>query len=193
MEGSDRSGGASRRRTRARATGADGDSVDFCTLDITSRYAVIDPEVEGVVDRMAAIEKHISRAFDETLARHGLSHGEYKLLLRLATRSAEHRMSAGDLGRMLMLSSGAMTNRLDRLEAAGLIRRVRDPRDRRGVLVELTEAGERQIDGAVAEQAAKEIDVLSALSGADLEQLNVLLRRVLTSLEAPGNRGTVAL
>lgn len=160
------------------------DSVDFCIGDITSRYAEIHPEVEGVVDRMAAIDKHISRAFDETLAGHGLNHGEYKLLLRLATRAEANRMSAGDLSRALLLSSGAVTNRLDRLETAGMVRRIPDPRDRRGVLVELTADGAQVIDGAVTEQAAKEIDVLSALSARELTSLNTLLRKVLASLES---------
>lgn len=160
------------------------DSVDFCIGDITSRYAEIHPEVEGVVDRMAAIDKHISRAFDETLAGHGLNHGEYKLLLRLATRAEDNRMSAGDLSRALLLSSGAVTNRLDRLEAAGMVRRIPDPRDRRGVLVELTADGAQVIDEAVTEQAAKEIDVLSALSARELTSLNTLLRKVLGSLES---------
>jgi DNA-binding MarR family transcriptional regulator len=160
-----------------------GDSVDFCITDITSRFAAIDPEVEGVVDRITAIDKHLGAAFEETLAGHGLSRGEYKLLLRLSTRTADNRMSAGDLSRALMLSSGAMTNRLDRMEAAGLVRRVPDPRDRRGVLVEMTEEGRRQIDEAVTEQAAKEIDLLSALSRRELASLNGLLRKVLSALE----------
>lgn len=163
------------------------DSVDFCTADITSRYSQIHPEVEGVVSRISAINKHVSRAFDETLAAYGLNHGEYRMLMRLATRSADNRMSAGELSRALMLSSGAMTNRLDRLEASGLVRRVPDPRDRRGVHIELTERGLQLIDGAVIEQAAKEIDTLGALSAKELTQLNTLLRKVLTSLEAqPG-------
>jgi DNA-binding MarR family transcriptional regulator len=159
------------------------DSVDFCISDITSRFAAIDPAVEGVVDRIAAISKHLGRAFEETLAGHGLSHGEYKLLLRLATRSQDNRMSAGDLSRALLLSSGAMTNRLDRLETAGHVRRVPDPKDRRGVLVELTEQGERHIDQAVTEQAAKEIDVFKILDAKELAALNVVLRKVLSSLE----------
>lgn len=159
------------------------DSVDVCTADITSRYDEIDPEVEGVVSRMSAINKHVSRAFDETLAHHGLNHGEYRMLLRLATRSADNRLSAGELSRALMLSSGAMTNRLDRLEKAGLLRRVPDPRDRRGVLIELTDDGITTIDRAVTEQAAKEIDVMSGLSPKELAQLNGLLRKVLVSLE----------
>jgi DNA-binding MarR family transcriptional regulator len=159
------------------------DSIDFCTVDIASRYPQIDPEVEGVVGRLSAINKHISRTFDETLARHGLNHGEYRLLLRLTTRSDDNRMTAGELGRALLLSSGAMTNRIDRLETAGLVARVRDPRDRRGVLVALTDKGKTTIDHAVTEQAAKEIDVMSVLGAGELKQLNKLLRKVLTSLE----------
>src|SRR5436305_6596474 len=131
------------------------DSVDFCTVDIASRYTQIDPDVEGVVGRLSAINKHISRTFDETLSRHGLNHGEYRLLLRLTTRSDDNRMTAGELGRALLLSSGAMTNRLDRLEAAGMVERVRDPRDRRGVLVGLADKGKTTIDGAVTEPGAR--------------------------------------
>src|SRR3954468_9749570 len=151
------------------------DSVDFCTVEIASHYQQIDSEVEGVVSRMSAINKHVQREFDETLAGHGLNHGEYRLLLRLSTRSADNRMSAGDLSRALTLSSGAMTNRLDRLETAGLVRRVPDPRDRRGVLVELTDEGKKTIDEAVTEQAAKEIDVLGVLKPRELSSLNQLL------------------
>ena len=71
------------------------------------------------------------------------------------------------------------------MERAGLIRRVPDPRDRRGVLVELTEAGKERIDAAVTDQAAKEIDSLSVLSAKELTTLNQLLRKVLVSLESP--------
>lgn len=161
------------------------DSVDFCTVDITSHYPQIDSAVEGAVSRIAAIGKHLSRTFDDTVADYGLNHGEYRMLLRLSTRAADHRMSAGDLSKILALSSGAMTNRLDRMEKAGLIRRVPDPRDRRGVLVELTEAGKERIDAAVTDQAAKEIDSLSVLSAKELTTLNQLLRKVLASLESP--------
>jgi DNA-binding MarR family transcriptional regulator len=133
---------------------------------------------------VAAIDKHLHRTFEETLAARDLNRGEYKLLLRLATRSADNRMSAGDLSRAVMLSSGAMTNRLDRLEKAGLVRRVADPRDRRGVLVELTDAGVKQIDGAVTEQVAKESGALGVLTPRELTSLNQLLRKVLGALES---------
>ena len=161
-----------------------GDSVDFCITDIASKYDVIDPQVEGVVDRVTSISKHLGRGFEETLADHGLNYGEYRLLLRLATRSDKNSMSAGELSRALLLSSGAMTNRLDQLEKAALIRRCPDPNDRRGVRIELTDKGKTTIDDAVAEQAKKEIDILSVLSTRELTSLNQLLRKVLSSLEA---------
>src|SRR4029078_6794164 len=101
--------------------------------------------------RLSAINKHISRTFDETLARHGLNHGEYRLLLRLTTRTDHHRMTARELGPALLLSSGAMTNRIDRLETAGLVERVRDPRDRRGVAGALAANGRAAGERAVTE------------------------------------------
>lgn len=76
-----------------------------------------------------------------------------------------------------------MTNCLDRLEGAKLIRRVPDPEDRRGVLVELSPSGREMIDRAVSEEALKEIGLFTALSAKELVQLNRLLRKVLASLE----------
>ena len=160
-----------------------GDSVDYCVVDITERYPEIDPDIEGVVDRMSTIQKHASRIFEQTLSAHGLNHGEYRLLLRLATRTEDKTMSAGALSKMLLLSSGAMTNRLDNMEAAGLVRRVPDPKDRRGVLVELTEKGEQTLDNAVIGSAREDAAMLTGLTAKETAQLNGLLRKVLGSME----------
>ena len=160
------------------------DSVDFCTTDILSRYPSIDPDVEGIVDRLSTIQKHATKLFEKALSSCGLSHGEYRLLLRLATRTDDHKMSAGRLSSMLMLSSGAMTNRLDRMEAAGLVRRVPDPNDRRGVLVEMTDKGEKVLDQAVLESAKEDAEMVETLSGKEKAQLNQLLRKVLEHLES---------
>jgi DNA-binding MarR family transcriptional regulator len=160
------------------------DSVDFCTDDILSRYPSIDPDVEGIVDRLSTINKHANKLFEKALGSCGLSHGEYRLLLRLATRTDDHKMSAGRLSQMLMLSSGAMTNRLDRMEEAGLVRRVPDPDDRRGVLVEMTDKGETVLDEAVLASAKEDAEMVSALSAKEKTQLNQLLRKVLQKLES---------
>src|ERR1044072_2324270 len=101
------------------------DSMDFCITEITGRYPEINPEVEGVVDRLCAINKHAGKIFEDTLEGHGLNHGEYRLLLRLATRTQDKRMSAGQLSKLLLLSSGAVSDRLAKMGCAGAVRRGR--------------------------------------------------------------------
>ena len=83
-----------------------------------------------------------------------------------------------------MLSTGAMTNRLDRMEAAKLIRRVPDPADRRGVLVEMTDKGGKVLDQAVLASAHEDADIVNVLNAKEKKQLNQLLRKVLENLEA---------
>jgi DNA-binding MarR family transcriptional regulator len=159
------------------------DSVDFCVADISGRFPQIDPEVEGIVDRLGTIQKHATRSFESTLAAHGLNHGEYRMLLRLETRSEKKRLSAGELSKMLMLSSGAMTNRIDRLESAGLVRRLPDPNDRRGVLIELSAKGAQLLHEAVTASSAEDKQLVSPLTARERAQLNQLLRKVLSALE----------
>jgi DNA-binding MarR family transcriptional regulator len=143
----------------------------------------LDLTVEGIVDRIAGISRRVSKALDETLAEHGLTHADYKVLGSLRWAGEPYRRSAGDLARIADLSSGAMTNRLDQLESAGLVRRLRDPGDRRGVLVEPTEEGRRLWEQAIGVQARKESLIASALEEHEKEQLNDLLRRVMLVLE----------
>jgi DNA-binding MarR family transcriptional regulator len=84
---------------------------------------------------------------------------------------------------MMELSSGAMTNRLDRLEQAGLLRRLRDPNDRRGIQVELTKKGKGLYEDAIGVQGRKESLVAAALTNTEKKQLNALLRRLMIEFE----------
>jgi DNA-binding MarR family transcriptional regulator len=84
---------------------------------------------------------------------------------------------------MMELSSGAMTNRLDRLEQAGLVRRLRDPDDRRGIQVELTNKGKGLYEDAIGVQGRKESLVAAALTNTEKKQLNALLRRLMIEFE----------
>jgi len=146
----------------------------------------LDLTVEGVVDRILGIGRRLQKLLDETLSAHGLSHGEWKVLSSLRWAGKPYRRSAGELARIADLSSGAMTNRLDRLEEAGLVRRIPDPTDRRGVLVELTDKGGKLWAEAIGTQAEKEALLAAALKKTELEQLNDLLRRVMLEFEARG-------
>ena len=170
----------------ARATKAT-DHVDRWLDEIRSELPPdLDLTVEGIVDRVLGIGRRLQKLLDETLSGHGLSHGEWKVLSSLRWAGPPYRRSAGELARIAELSSGAMTNRLDQLAGAGLVRRLPDPGDRRGVLVELTDAGRRLWEEAIGVQAEKEAVLASALTRRELEHLNALLRRVMLAFEARG-------
>ena len=123
-----------------------------------------------------------SASFGEVLGRrYDLTFGEYEVLAALRRSGLPYRLSPTALFCALILSSGAMTNRLDRLEEAGLVERLPDPDDRRGRLVALTARGREVVDEAVATHLANEERLLSGLTPAEREQLAELLRKLLLS------------
>ena len=167
----------------ARKQTAEKDHVDRFLESIAAELPYLDLAVEGIVDRINGLSRRIKRMMEETLTERSLTWGEWKVLGLLRHSGESYRRSPGYLAVHAELSSGAMTNRLDRLEEAGLIRRLPDPNDRRGVQVELTEAGVKAYDESTAAQAAKEALVASALTAAEKEELNDLLRRLMLVAE----------
>ena len=143
----------------------------------------LDLEVEGIVDRMNGLNRRIRRSLNAVIAEHGLTFEEWDVLGALRQAGPPFRRSAGSLAKRTELSSGAMTNRLDRLEKAGLVKRLSDPDDRRGVLVELTDAGEKKWLATAQVQAAYENSIGAALNKREKEQLNSLLRRLMVEFE----------
>jgi len=143
----------------------------------------VDLEVEGIVDRINGLRRRFHTMADETLSEHGLAEGEWKVISSLRLKAPPYRRSAGQLARRSDLSTGAMTSRLDKLEERGFIRRLPDPEDRRGVLVELTKAGERVWEKALGAQASKESLIADALTKDEQRQLNALLRRLMREFE----------
>jgi DNA-binding MarR family transcriptional regulator len=158
------------------------DSID-AWIDEMEDIPGLDLEVEGIVDRLQFLNKRIKRMLDDTLAEFGLNIGEWSVLGKLWQAGAPYRRSPGYLAKRAGLTTGAMTNRLDRLEEEGLVRRLPDHDDRRGVLVELTPKGRELWERAVGAQAAKERFVASALSATERKQLNALLRRMVVHTE----------
>ncbi len=152
-------------------------------LEVLPREVGLDLEVEGIVDRIGGINRRLKRGMERILAEHALTPPEFHTLGRLRLRP-DLRSSPGVLAADLELSSGAMTTRLDALEKLGLIRRLPDPDDRRGVIVELTDAGRKKYDSAVSVGARREAFFASALTKAEQRQLNGLLRKLLLALEA---------
>jgi DNA-binding MarR family transcriptional regulator len=159
------------------------DWVDRYIAGFLRQYPEIDAEVEGIVDRVCKLNKYLVNTLEDTLGSHGLVHAEYKLLLHLRAEGSDQGLSAGELSRALVMSSGGMTNLLDRLERDELIRRGSDPSDRRSVLITLTPKGRKVIDRAVTTEAAREAGLLEGLSPGERKELNELLRRVMRGFE----------
>jgi DNA-binding MarR family transcriptional regulator len=143
----------------------------------------LDLEVEGIVDRVNGINRRVKRELDATLAEFGISQGEWHVLGRLRLGGHPAPRSPSELASELELSSGAMTSRLDKLEEAGLVRRRPDPKDRRGVQLELTDKGRELYESSVSAQARKEVMIAGALTKAEQRQLNALLRKIMLGLE----------
>jgi len=164
----------------ARPASSDEPDVLDANLDVWVReIPSLDRLTEGVVERIQKLARYFNETMDSTLAETGLAGRTYWTLGRLRYQGPPYRLSAGELAEDLGLSSGAMTNRLDRLEQAGLIRRLPDPDDRRGVIVEPTEAGHAAWDKAVYIQAGREKLIASVLSDDEKEHLYELLRRLM--------------
>ncbi len=157
-------------------------------LAILPREVEIDLDVEGIVDRIGGINRRVKRGMETTLTEHGLSHPDWQVLTSLRLVPG-HRSSPGELAGDLELSSGAMTSRLDRLEKEGFVRRLPDPDDRRGVVVELTDEGRKAWDTAASVQGRKEAFFASALTKPEQKQLNDLLRKLMLAFEARGEPG----
>ncbi len=157
------------------------DSLD-APLDVWTREIPgLDRLTEGIVERIEKLGRLFAHTMEETLAEYGLSARTFRVLGRLRYQGPPYRLSAGHLAEAMGLSSGAMTNRLDRLEQAGFVRRVPDPNDRRGVLVEPTEEGLAAWDRTTGTQAARESLIASVLTVSEKEQLHALLRKLMSA------------
>lgn len=141
----------------------------------------LDVSVTHVVQRITRVYLLQAASIAEVFARHGLSFGEWEVLAALRRSGPPYRMKPTELYSALVLSSGAMTNRIDRLETAGFVERLPDPDDRRGTLVSLTDRGRRICDAAQRDHLANEERLLRALSARERDQLAKLLRKLLLS------------
>jgi DNA-binding MarR family transcriptional regulator len=144
----------------------------------------LDATPMGVIGRISRLARIFEHEIQDVFATFGLHRGEFDVLATLRRAGAPYRLNPTELSTTLMISSGGMTNRLNRLEQAGLITRQPDPTDRRGSLVGLTDEGQRLVDAAVTAHVANEHRLLHALSPADRETLASLLRNLLLGFEA---------
>src|SRR3954468_2311445 len=138
-----------------------------------------------VTARLSRIGPHLARRQEAVFERFGLNRGEVGALGALRVVGPPHRLSPGRLGKGLMLSSAGVTSRIDRLERRGLVRRLPDPDDRRGVIIELTDEGLQVVDEAAAANTVSERQLLQRLDKDEVATLERLLRKLLGGLELP--------
>ncbi|WP_072042055.1 MarR family winged helix-turn-helix transcriptional regulator [Nigerium massiliense] len=137
-----------------------------------------------VFSRVSRLARHLDLARKEAFAGHGLEVWEFDVLAALRREGAPYELSPGALIHQTLSTSGTMTNRIDRLAARGMVERLPDPRDRRGVRVRLTEPGAKVVDAALADLISFERDLLGALTCEQSDEIAVLLRKLLAGFEA---------
>lgn len=138
----------------------------------------------AVFSRVSRLARRLELARRDAFSAHGIEQWEFDVLAALRRAGAPYELSPGRLLRETLVTSGTMTNRIDRLEQSGLVRRQPDPQDKRGVLVTLTAAGRRQVDAALADLLASEQQLLDTLSSAQRQALAGMLRLLLAPLDA---------
>lgn len=150
---------------------------------IIEQWATVRPDLDTaameVFGRIFRLSRAMGDRMEKAYARYGISRGEFDVLATLRRSNAPYTLSPRQLSATLMLTTGGMTGRLDKLERAGLLRRSPDPHDRRGLQVTLTTEGLRLIDEAVGAGLAVQSEALSTLDGEQAGQLAALLRQLL--------------
>ena len=156
--------------------------------DIVARWRTERPDLDvaplEVLSRVSRLAKHLDRARRAAFAAHGLEAWEFDVLSALRRQGPPYQLSPGALLRSTLVTSGTMTNRIDRLAETGLVRRDRDPQDKRGVLVQLTDAGRRTVDAAMSALLARERELLHSLDDGQQAELAALLRVLLAPFDA---------
>jgi DNA-binding MarR family transcriptional regulator len=157
------------------------DAIDRIVDQWTRERPDLDHSPTQVLQRITLLYLLESASFAEVFGGYGVTFAEYEVLAVLRRSGPPYRLNSTDLCCAVVLSSGAMTNRIDRLEAAGLVERFPDPDDRRGTLVALTERGGQVVDEALLAHRANGERLLSALTADERRQLADLLRKLLVS------------
>jgi DNA-binding MarR family transcriptional regulator len=161
----------------------DEDEVDGLLAAWQRERPDLDVRPLAVLSRVTRLARHLDRARRAAFAEHGLEAFEFDVLAALRRAGPPYELTPGRLLRETLVGSGTMTNRLDRLEGRGLVRRLPDPADGRAVRVRLTVEGRSRVDGAVSDLLHRERAVLAGLPAADRERLADLLRSLLMRVE----------
>lgn len=160
------------------------DRAEFAASQWTTERPDLDLLPMTILGRIAEAEQVIARDhLEPVFAQHGLKRGEFDVMATLRRAGAPYALTPTALYRSTMVSSGGMTNRLDRLEKMGLIERRPNPQDRRGLVVGLSAKGLTLIDKLIDIHVDNQKKILSALSPTEQKALSQLLGKLVQSLE----------
>jgi DNA-binding MarR family transcriptional regulator len=160
------------------------DEVDDLTAAWRDQRPDLDVEPLHVLSRVSRLARHLDIARRSAFAAHGLESWEFDVLSALRRAGPPFQLTPGALLRATLVTSGTMTNRIDRLADSGLVFREPDPRDRRGVLVTLSERGREVVDAAFTDLLDREQALLAGLPAAQRRVLANLLRTLLAPFDA---------
>jgi DNA-binding MarR family transcriptional regulator len=160
------------------------DEVDDLTAAWRDQRPDLDVEPLHVLSRVSRLARHLDIARRSAFAAHGLESWEFDVLSALRRAGPPFQLTPGALLRATLVTSGTMTNRIDRLADSGLVFREPDPRDRRGVLVTLSERGREVVDGAFTDLLDREQALLAGLPADQRRVLADLLRTLLAPFDA---------
>ncbi|MFC4615180.1 MarR family winged helix-turn-helix transcriptional regulator [Cellulomonas algicola] len=178
-------------RANGSPTGPDGhlDRLDRIQAAWRQERPDLDVRPQGVIGRLSRVANHVTDELVAVYRKHGLGEGDFDVLATLRRAGAPYERTPGDLCANTLVTSGAMTKRVDRLEAAGLVTRRVSDRDARARVIALTPRGIEVIDAAFTDHMTNERRLLDALDPADVDQLEHLLRRWLAVFETPDDAG----
>jgi DNA-binding MarR family transcriptional regulator len=161
---------------------ATADHVDRVLAQWAEQRPDLDVSPMAVIGRLKRLTLLMDPAMKRTFAAHGLDRASFDVLATLRRNGPDHPLTPAELMRSAMVTSGAVTQRLDRLQERGLVSRTPSPTDGRVVQVALTEAGLALIEEALPDHLATERALLAALPPAELEHLADTLRTLLVGL-----------
>src|SRR5690349_23524878 len=159
-----------------------GDEVDELVLAWRRERDDLDLAPVEVFSRISRLSRLLDLARRDAFTAQAIEPWEFDVLAALRRAGRPYELSPGQLLRETMVTSGTMTNRIDRLTDRGFVERSPDPNDRRGVLVGLTPAGKNAVDGAFETLLSSERDLLAELSATERRQLADLLKRLMQPL-----------
>lgn len=165
-------------------TGQLRDEVDDLVAAWRAERPDLDVQPLQVLSRISRLARHLDRARRAAFAVHDLEPWQFDVLSALRRQGPPYQLSPGALLRATLVTSGTMTNRIDGLAAAGLVRRQPDPQDKRGVLVTLTGQGRLRVDAALAGLLRSEEALLKGLDRDERQVLAGLLRVLLAPFDA---------